>query len=144
MADHPSRSDEQRQAGAALVEALATYLGIPLQDKLLELDGCSAQVDGYSEEPPVLCEAWAHVGKPKGSQPDKVMSDALKLLFCEGRLQRKFRKILLFSDESAQQYFTGGSWMAECLRAHEIETITLQLPSGLKAEVENAQRRQRR
>ena len=145
MVPHPSSSNEQQAVGIALVNALSDHLGIPLESKVLELGGdCSIQIDGYSDEPPVICEAWAHIGKPKGSQPDKVMADAFKLLFCEKYLCKKFRKILLFSDDIVRQYFSGKKWQAECLREYNIELRTVRLPDDLLQKVKMAQRRQRR
>ena len=145
MAPHPSSSNEQQAAGIALVNALSHYLGIPLESKVLELGGdCTVQIDGYSDEPPVICEAWAHIGKLRGSQPDKVMADAFKLLFCEKLLSKKFRKILLFADDNVKQYFSGVNWQAKCLREHNIEVIALRLPAALLNKIEKAQERQYR
>lgn len=145
MGLHPSSSNEQQAAEIALVKALSAHLDIPLVSKVLELGSdCAMQIDGYSDEPPVICEVWAHIGKPKGSQPAKVMADAFKLLFCEKRLCKKFRKILLFSDEVVQQHFSGKKWQAECLREHNIEVIALQLPVTLLNKIEKAQKRQYR
>jgi hypothetical protein len=145
MVLHPSSSNEQQEAGIVLVNALSDHLGIPLESKVLELGGdCTVQIDGYSDEPPVICEAWAHIGKPKGSQPDKVMADAFKLLFCEKCLCKKFRKILLFSDEVVRKHFSGSKWQAECLREHNIEVIALQLPVALLNKIKKAQERQYR
>ena len=144
MQTHPSNSNEQQEAGIALVNALSIYLHITLENKTLELSGCTVQVDGYSDEPPVMCEAWAHIGKPKGSQPDKVIADAMKLLFCEKRLNKKFRKILLFSDEDAKNFFVGVKWQAAALRENGIELMTLDISNEILAKVKNAQERQRR
>jgi hypothetical protein len=142
---HPSSSNAQQEAESALVRALSSQLNIPLRRKVLELmGGCTVELDGYSENPSILCEAWSHIGKPRGSQPDKVMTDALKLVFCENRLNRKCRKILLFADEVAKKHFDGKSWQAECLREYEIELRVVQLPDDLQRNVESAQRRQRR
>jgi hypothetical protein len=145
MVSHSSSSNEQQAAEIALVSALSDHLGIPLESKVLKLGGdCTIQIDGYSAEPPVICEAWAHIGKPKGSQPDKVMADAFKLLFCEKHLCKKFRKILLFSDDIVRQYFSGKKWQAECLREFNIELWVIRLPDDLLQNVEMAQRRQYR
>ena len=128
-----------------MVNALSHHLGVPLESRVLELDGhCTVQLDGYSDDPPVICQAWAHIGKPRGSQPDKVMSDAFKLLFCEKLLRRKFRKILVFADEKAKQYFAGTSWLASCLREYGVEIVTLQLHPVLLSKIERAQERQYR
>jgi hypothetical protein len=145
MAAHPSSSSEQQAVGIALVNALSHYLGVSLKSKVLELArDCTVQIDGYSDEPPVMCEAWAHIGIPKGSQPDKVMADAFKLLFCEKLLRKKFRKILVFADDKVKQYFSGVNWHANCLREHNIEVITLRLPAASLNRIEKAQERQYR
>ncbi len=145
MAPHPSSSNEQQAAGIALVNALSDHLGIALESKVLQLgDDCTIQIDGYSDEPPVVCEAWAHIGKLRGSQPDKVMADAFKLLFCEKLLRKKFRKILLFADDNAKRYFSGVNWQAKCLREHNIEVIALRLPAALLNKIAKAQERQYR
>jgi hypothetical protein len=145
MAPHPSSSNEQQAAGIALVNAFSHYLGVPLESKVLELGGdCTVQIDGYSDEPPVICEAWAHIGKLRGSQPDKVMADAFKLLFCEKLLRKKFRKILVFADDDVKQYFSSAKWQAKCLRKHNIEVITLRLPAALLNKIARAQERQYR
>src|SRR4030042_3114559 len=137
MTRHPSSSNEQQAAGIALVIALSQHLGVPLESKVLDLGrDCTVQIDGYSDEPPVICEAYAHIGKLRGSQPDKVMSDALKLLFCEKLLHRKFRKILVFADDNAKHYFSGVKWQASCLREHSIEVIALRLPAPLLDRIE--------
>jgi len=145
MASHPSSSNEQQKLGVLLVEALSNQLQISLEGKEIKFgDGCLVQIDGYSDDPPIICEAWAHVGKPKGSQPDKVMSDTIKMIFCEKRLGKKFRKILAFSDDVASRHFIGQSWQAAFLRENDIELVVLPLPSYLLNQVKEAQRRQYR
>ena len=89
MTAHPSNSSAQKEAGKALIEALSSSLGVALKEKRLELgDDCIVEVDGYSDEPPTLCEAWVHYGSPRGSQFDKIMTDAFKLVFIEKRKGR--------------------------------------------------------
>lgn len=72
------------------------------------------------------------------------MTDAFKLVLCEKLLHKKFRKILLFADDNAKQYFSGIKWQAKCLREYEIEIVALPLPFGLLNKVEKAQKRQYR
>lgn len=144
LAEHPSNSEEQQSAGQELINALSLELGIKLKSQNITLGTCSVQIDGYSENPPVLCEAWAHIGKPKGSQPDKIMTDVLKMLFCEKRLGRKFQKILLFSDEVAKKHFESANWYSSCLQDFLIELRLISLNEELSQKINQAQKRQYR
>jgi len=146
MVRHPSDSMEQRKMGIKLVSELSSDLGVLLQqEKTLACGGgCTIEVDGYSANPPVLCEAWAHYGEPKGSQPYKVMTDALKLIFAEKCLGKRYRKILLFSNEDARKSFVGKSWKAQFLRDYGIETKVVPPSRKQGKEVIEAQKRQYR
>ncbi|MFC1937577.1 hypothetical protein ACFLWY_03350 [Chloroflexota bacterium] len=145
MSLHPSRSDEQQEAGRALINVLSSYLGVPLRGERLDFgDGCTVEIDGYSDDPPIFCEAYAHFGRLKGGQPDKVMTDAFKLVLAEKLLGKTYRKILLFSDEAVEKHFMGKGWQAYCLRYHDIEVIVLPLPDELSKRVQGARRRQHR
>ena len=146
MVTHPSSSSEQKEGGRALIRALSSSLGVAIiKEQRLELgDGCTVEVDGYSDEPPILCEAWVHYGKPRGSQFDKIMTDAFKLVFIEKRKGKIYKKILLFCDEDARNPFTGGSWQAQCLRDYGIEAKVYRLPKELEQRVKKARKRQYR
>ena len=145
MGVHPSSSSEQREGGMALIHALSSSLGVALKEKRLELGGgCTVEVDGYSDEPPILCEAWVHYGKPRGSQFDKIMTDGFKLVFIEKRKGKIYKKILLFCDEDAQKPFTGGSWQAQCLRDYGIGVEVYRLPKELEQRIKKARKRQYR
>jgi len=145
MVAHPSSSSEQKEGGIALIHALSSSLGVALKEKRLELgDDCIVEVDGYSDEPPILCEAWVHYGRPRGSQFDKIMTDAFKLVFVEKRKGKTYKKILLFCDEDARKPFTGGSWQAQCLRDFGVETEIYYLPKELEQRVKKARKRQYR
>ena len=145
MVAHPSSSSEQKEAGVALIHALSSSLGVALKEKRLELGGgCIVEVDGYSDEPPILCEAWVHYGRPRGAQFDKIMTDAFKLVFIEKRKGKTYKKILLFCDEDARKPFTEGSWQAELLRDYSIETQIYYLPKEREQRVKKARKRQYR
>ena len=145
MVVHPSSSSEQKEAGMALIHALSSSLGVALEEERLELgDGCIVVVDGYSDKPPILCEAWVHYGSPRGAQFDKIMTDAFKLLFIEKRKGKIYKKILLFCDKDARKPFTGGSWQAQCLRDYGIETEICRLPKELEQRAKKARKRQYR
>jgi len=142
---HPSVSKEQQEAEKELVEDIARKLKISLARQwrpLAELS--SVTVDGYCDEPATMCEAWAHLGSPKGAQPSKVMMDALKMLFIEKRKGRKFKKILVFANEEARKPFYQDSdrWQAKCLQAFDIECKVGQLQPQTLKRLREAQERQ--
>lgn len=136
-------SDEQRQAGEHLIQRLAQELGVSLSLKRMNLPrGGWLELDGYSEEPPIISEAWAHIGPPKSAQKSKVAKDAFKLLLAEKLLNRDFRKILVFADSRAAAHFLGRSWIARGLDAAGIEVKVFELPDRIREMVLGAQRRQ--
>jgi DNA-binding MarR family transcriptional regulator len=141
----PGESSEQQEAEIWLVRRLANKLGLELVKKRVPLDkGGWFEVDGFCESPFVLCQAWAHIGSPKSAQKDKVMADALRLLFAKERLEQIGKLILLFSDSKAAAHFQGRSWMAQCLKKNNISIEIIELPPRLKAKVLEAQKRQYR
>ncbi len=138
-------SKEQREAEKWLIGALSKKLGVKLAKNRWALpSGTSIELDGFCESPVVLCETWAHVGRPKSAQKQKVMTDALKLLFVKRLLKGKGRLILLFADHDAAACFQANSWMADCLNELGVEVETIELPSELRSEVVKAQQRQYR
>ena len=139
-------SAEQRVAEGWLIQALSEKKGIRLTKKKLFLDqGSWIELDGFCESPPVLCEAWAHIGPPKSAQKHKVMTDAFKLLFVSKLIKEPAsEKILLFADPDAAAHFQGKSWMAQCLLKHEITVEVLVPPADLRVIILRAQTRQYR
>lgn len=143
--ESPGDSKEQKEAESWLVNQLSKNLGIKLEKRRLCLDGGSwVELDGLSESPLVLCEAWAHIGTPKPAQKNKVMADAFKLLFVNALFKIVGKRILIFSNQEAASHFQGKSWMAECLKKNNITVEVIELPSELKAKVLEAQKRQYR
>ena len=140
MSNHPSNSKVQQDIGKELVSSFSSKLGVKLEQekKLLLGSACEVVIDGYSKDPPILCEAWVHCGKPKGGQPSKIIEDALKLLFTEKRLKKEHRKILLFCDEDSRKHFTRKGWQAECLRDYGIKTEVYPLTEKQKQRLKEA------
>ena len=143
----PGDSSEQRKAERWMLSQLADKLGVSLQPKVIHLErGSYLEVDGYCPDlpRPILCEVWAHIGRPKSAQKHKVMCDALKLLFAKRRLGVEARCMLVFGDEQAAAFFEGTSWMAECLEDAGIETMVIPMGQELADTVGEAQKRQYR
>lgn len=141
----PGNSLEQQEAEDLIIDLLGKALGVALAKKRFELPtGGWLEIDGYSESPGIRCEAWAHIGKPKSAQKNKVMADAVKLLFAASLAQGHQRLILAFADECAVSHFRGDSWMAQALKARGIETYVVELPSDVRERILLAQKRQYR
>src|SRR5689334_10423266 len=114
LAGEPGDSLEQRQAETVMISLLSDAIAIPVRPYRLELPhGGRLELDGYSPEPHVACEAWAHQGPAKSAQMDKVTKDILKLMFVRTLLNREIRLILLFSDEAAAKFLRGRSGRAQ-------------------------------
>lgn len=145
VAGEPGDSAEQREAETVMVKLLSNYLGVELAPYDLALpEGGRLQLDGFSAEPCVACEAWAHQGEAKAAQKDKITKDLLKLMFARSLLKRDMRSILLFSDESAAKFLRGRSWRGQAMRALGIEIHVVELPVDLRSKVLSAQKRQYR
>ena len=141
----PGDSSEQRRAEEYLVVRLGERLGATLKKTEFELpDGEWLEVDGACESPVILCEAWAHQGLPKSAQKNKVLADALKLLYVERLKSVSARKILLFGDEVAARRFQSENWMARALESFGIEIQIVELPLEMRNAVREAQKRQYR
>jgi hypothetical protein len=104
--------------------------------------GARLELDGASDDSSILCEAWAHQGRPKAAQRAKVLVDAFKLLYAARVVSRSTRKILLFSDETAAKHFREGTWAAKALVDLEIEIMVVELPKAVRDAVIQAQKRQ--
>ena len=56
-----------------------TY-NLKLKSSKLLFEDTLFQVDGYSSEPPILCEIYARVGEMKIAHHNKISKDILKML----------------------------------------------------------------
>lgn len=121
-------SSVQTEAEVILLQRLSASIGVPLAPARLHLpDDTYVDCDGVSVDPPVLVEAWAHQGQPKGGQRNKVLADALKLVHVSAALAGGHRKILCFSDDAAARPFQSRrSWYAGALRTYEAAVAALQ------------------
>lgn len=115
-----------------MISRFSKHRGVTLVSKSLrfniEGNQISVQIDGYSENPPYLCEAWSGCKRPKAGQKWKVMKDALKLIFIEKMQGGKYKKVLIFSNKDAQKPFVSDkSWLGACLKKFEVETECIKL-----------------
>ena len=140
---HAGDSSEQLSAESEMLELLGRELGTKLSGKNLQVfEDAQVQIDGVSEDPPILCEAFAHQGSLKPGQRKKVITDAFKLLAVEKALGSKYRKIILFANDEASKPFMGKSWYSRAFSELGIDVITVKLSSSTAACLRGAQQRQ--
>lgn len=142
-----SSSAEQQYAGLVIFEQVQKKLGFDLQEspKLYLSDNLYTyiQPDFYSEEHGVIGEIFAHVGKPKRAQDNKIANDILKMLLFDDVKGKKHRKIVVVCDEAEENKLRGLSAIAESIRRFNIELMRIDIDDDLREKILNAQKRQR-
>lgn len=74
----PGSSTEQREAERVMLDVLGQQLGRALGPATITVpSGARVEVDGADVGRTVLVECWAHQGKAKPAQKNKVLADAL-------------------------------------------------------------------
>ena len=98
--------------------------------------------DFYSEKNNIIGEIHSHMGKLKGSQPDKIASDILKMLLLEKVKRICFRKIIVVCDKDEKEQLEGNSYLAETIRQFNIKIFYFPLTEKNKRELKNAMEKQ--
>lgn len=101
------------------------------------------QPDFYSADHYVIGEIFAHIGKPKKAQDNKIANDILKMLLLEKIAGRHYRKIIVVCDELEEKKLRGSSALSESIRQFGIEILYIQIDEQLRREILNAQERQK-
>lgn len=147
---HPSDSTEQQSAEKKILTLLNKKHNLNLINNKIVIDNTSFQIDGYSENPPVLCEIYSRIGKLKPAQMNKISKDILKMLLIEKMMLRqakhsKFRKIIAFADnETAGSFMDGDSWYSKLKENFDIEIVVVNISPSLRESLLKAQTRQYR
>lgn len=144
---HNSSSLEQKDAEKELLAGFAqkhnlevTHVDFP--------NNFSIQPDGVFQRGKtlVLVEAYAHWGTLKGSQPDKVCSDMLKLITAQKFLRDKgidTELWILLACEEAKRHFEGKSWHHAVVESFGIHVAVGKLSDATIQRLKEAQIRQR-
>lgn len=142
---HKSDSLEQRTAEDLVRDWLSAELKAPLSHGAVTLQNsnCSVQIDGYNEEAKVACEIYCRVGALKGSQPDKIASDILKLMLVEKDKGGTWTKIICFVDEEAANVLNKKSWLSEIARQTGVQCRIAPIEEAAKQKILAAQGRQK-
>ena len=101
------------------------------------------QPDFYSEEHLIVGEIFAHIGKPKKAQDNKVANDILKMLLLEKTTGKQYRKLIVVCDTSEKKKLEGKSVLAESIRQFGIEILCVEIDSDMKQQIIDAQELQK-
>lgn len=103
--------------------------------------GARVDLDGAADDDSIFVEVFAHQGPLKGGQIHKVARDALKLITL-GRQYPKARLIIALADEDAARFTAGKGWLAEALRAWNIDVVVVDVEDVVRDGLRAAQVRQ--
>ncbi len=145
-----SNSSVQTGAEKILIQWLSEQLGVPLCESPFRMDGCRMRVDGYycDNDHIIIVEAWAHIGKAKAAQKNKVMTDVLKLAYISDCLAKESNSIsvecyYVFADAAAAEVLTNlTSWNARAGQRFEIQARIADISDELRQNILQAQKQQ--
>ena len=101
------------------------------------------QPDFYSSEHLIIGEIFAHIGKPKKAQDNKIANDILKMLLLDKISGKQYRKIIVVCDKEEEKKLRGASALSESIRQFQIEILYIQIDEKLREEILKAQERQK-
>ncbi len=101
------------------------------------------QPDFYSGEKRIIGEIFAHIGKPKKAQDNKISNDILKMLLLEKISGVPYRKIIVVCDKEEEKKLCGLSALGESIRQFGIEVLYVEIDEALRGEILSAQERQK-
>ena len=144
---HKSSAHVQTQAEEVIFHKVEKQLNIKLEKnrKIYLVDNAFTymQPDLYSEENLVVGEIFAHIGKPKKAQDNKIANDILKMLLLEKTTGNQYRKIIVVCDLSEKKKLEGKSILAESIRRFDIEIMYIEIDEEIKQQIIEAQERQK-
>lgn len=144
-----SCSDVQQLAEQLMVGEFSRQLGRELGKATIPIGKNKVTVDGFHRDDNrlTLVEAWAHVGKAKPAQRNKVLGDMLKLAFVSSVLRKSYPALsveshLIFADLSAASVVNGNGWAALAAKEFGIAMQVIALSEEVISTIKEAQRRQ--
>lgn len=142
--EEKSYSIEQQMAEQIIFQKVNDWLGVKLIENAKILVGNTfMQPDFYSKADRIVGEIFAHIGKPKKAQDNKIANDILKMLLLEKIEGKIYRKIIVVCDEDEKKKLDGTSVLAECIRQFDIEVKMIEIEPDLRDNLIAAQKRQR-
>ena len=144
---HKSSAHVQMKAEEVLFHKVEDLLNVNLDKnkKIFMADNAFTyiQPDFYSEEDGIIGEIFAHIGKPKKAQDNKIANDILKMLLLEKKTSKQYRKIIVVCDEDEQKKLKGLSALAESIREFDVEIMYIELEENIRNQIIEAQKLQR-
>jgi len=144
-----SCSDVQQLAEQLMVSEFARQLGRELGKATIPIGKAKVTVDGFHKDDNrvTLVEAWAHVGKAKAAQRNKVLGDMLKLALVTSALRRSYPSLkvesyLVFADSTAANVVNGKGWASLAAKEFGIATQVIALSNDVINTIKEAQRKQ--
>lgn len=144
---YKSSSHVQMQAENLILQRVEELLEIRFErnKKIYLADNAFTymQPDFYSEEHRIVGEIFAHIGKPKKAQDNKIANDILKMLLLEKITGKQYRKILVVCDAAEKKKLEGQSVLAESIRQFRIEVMHIEIDEETKLQIMAAQELQK-
>ena len=144
---HKSSSHIQAKAEEVIFSQIEILFNIRFEKnkKLYLADNAFTymQPDFYSEEQLIVGEIFAHIGKPKKAQDNKVANDILKMLLLEKITGKQYRKIVVVCDTTEKKKLEGKSVLAESIRQFGIEILYVEIDTNMKQQIMDAQELQK-
>ena len=144
---HKSSSHVQMQAEKIICQKVEELLNIQFErNKQLYLADNAftyMQPDFYSAEHSIVGEIFAHIGKPKKAQDNKIANDILKMLLLDKVTGKHHRKILVVCDTSEKKKLEGKSVLAESIRQFNIEIMYVEIDAETQKQIVAAQELQK-
>lgn len=100
------------------------------------------QPDFYSREHQVIGEIHIHAGRIKGSQPDKIAADILKMLLHDRVFNCQFQKYIVVCSQEEYAQLNGNSTLAEAIRQFDIHVMLILLEADDQGELNNVMKKQ--
>lgn len=142
-----SSSIEQMQAEDIIFALTEKILGTSLEKnkKIYLADNVFTyiQPDFYSDERLIIGEIFAHIGKPKKAQDNKIANDILKMLLLEKITGQHYRKVIVVCDAAEKKKLEGLSALAESIRQFGVEILMVDIDADLRTRLIEAQDRQK-
>ena len=144
---HKSSSHVQMQAEKIICQKVEELLNIQFERNkqlyLAENAFTYMQPDFYSAEHSIVGEIFAHIGKPKKAQDNKIANDILKMLLLDKVTGKHHRKILVVCDTSEKKKLEGKSVLAESIRQFNIEIMYVEIDAETQKQIVAAQELQK-
>lgn len=144
-----SCSDAQQLAEGLMIAEFSRELARPLGATTIPIGTARVEVDGFHKDDSrvTLVEVWAHVGKAKSAQRNKVLGDMLKLALVTSVLRRSYpgmniESYLVFADVEAARVVTGKGWASLAAKEFGVESKVIKLSPDIVQAIREAQKKQ--